>query len=123
MPKLKSPDTERGLIYYQSVTAAFAAVLLVCGLVGYLGEGFDPFLTGLFVRIGATMAVVALAMPQLFQLRRKLPSIVGGIAVCTLVIIAVRPRIGNVLLTLLVMALFAHGFLGWLSRLTGSKRG
>jgi hypothetical protein len=122
MPQPKSSNTDRRLLYYQSATAALAAGLLLLGLVGYLGEGYDPFLTGMAVRIGATLAVVALAMPQLYQLKNRLPGVVGGIALFALVIIATRPNIGKVLLTLLVIAVTVFGVLSWLSKMTGSKK-
>lgn len=122
MPNPKSSSTDRGLLYYQTATAAVAACLLLLGLVGYLGDGYDPFLTGMAVRIGATLAVVALAMPQLNQLKKRLPAIAGGIALFALIIIATRPNIGKVLLTLLVVAVTILGAISWLSKMTGAKK-
>jgi hypothetical protein len=122
MNKLANPKLDRGLLYYQTTIGAIAAALLLLGLIGYLGDGFNPFLTGMAVRIGATLAVVALALPQLYQLRHRLPGIVGSFALFALIIIAVRPNLGNVLISLLVVALVAHGVLGWLAKATGAGK-
>ena len=117
----KDNDRNRELLYYQIGTGTLAVMLIGFGTWGYLASALHPFTTGMAIRVGATLAVVSLALPQLVVLRRRLPSIALALGMVALFLIAVRPRVGNVLVGVLAVSLTANTVLAWLSNVMGKK--
>ena len=99
----------------------FAALLLAFGIWGYMAASVHPFTVGMAIRIGATLAVISLAMPQLVILRRRLPSIVIAFALVAIFMIGAKPRVGPVLLGILAVVLTANTALAWLASVAGKK--
>ena len=114
-------DQRHVVLYFQIGTGVIAALLLAFGVWGYLSGSDDVFIVGMAVRVGATLAVISLAMPQLVVLRRRLPSIVLAFGLVAIFLVSTRPKIGTVLVGLLAIALTANTALAWLASLTGKK--
>ena len=117
----KDNDQKRDMLYYQVGTGTLAVVLVGFGAWGYLAATVHPFTTGMAIRIGATLAVISLALPQLSGMRRRLPSIALAFGLLALFFIAVRAKVGNILIGVLAVALSANAALAWLARVTGKK--
>lgn len=115
-------SNESTAVYYQIASGAVAAALLVGGVLGYVTGNGHPFALGMAVRIGATMAVISLAMPQLYRLRNRIPGIALGIALACVLLIAVRPKLGNVLISLGAILLAVNFALGWMASVAGKRR-
>ena len=96
-------------------------MLVGFGTWGYVASAVHPFTTGMAIRVGATLAVISLAIPQLAGLRRRLPSIALAFGVLALFFIAVRPKVGNILIGVLAVALTANAAMAWLASVTGKK--
>jgi len=119
--KRSNKDRERMTLYFQVGTGVFAVLSLAFGFWGYVAGSVHPFIVGMAIRVGATLAVISLAMPQLVVLRRRLPSIALGCALVAMFLIAAQPRIGRVLVGILVIALTANTAVAWLASMTGKK--
>ena len=117
----KDNGRQREMFYYQVSTGTLAFVLVGLGVWGYLTSTVHPFTTGTAIRMGATLAVISLALPQLVGLRRRLPSIALAFGLLALFFIAVRPKVGNILIGVLAVALTANSALAWLASVTGKK--
>ena len=109
------------MFYYQVGAGTLAVVLVGFGTWGYVASAVHPFTTGMAIRVGATLAVISLAIPQLAGLRRRLPSIALAFGVLALFFIAVRPKVGNILIGVLAVALTANAAMAWLASVTGKK--
>ena len=107
--------------YYQFGIGMTGALMLVFGIWGYVVGSVHPFTVGMAIRVGTMLAVICLALPQLVGLRRRLPSIALGFGLVAMFLIAARPRIGNILVGVLAIALTANAALAWLASLTGKK--
>ena len=119
--KQSNKAQKRLTLYFQIGTGVFAGLILAFGAWGYIAASVHPFTVGMAIRMGATLAVISLAMPQLVVLRRRLPSIALGFALVAIFLIAARPKIGNVLVGILAIALAANTALAWLASVTGKK--
>ena len=120
--KQTNKDEQQHLVlYFQIGTGLIAASLLAFGVWGYMSGSEDVFIVGMAVRVGATLAVLSLAMPQLFALRRRVPSIIIAFGLVALFLISTRPKVGNILVGILAVALTANTALAWLASLTGKK--
>ena len=117
----KDNDQKREIFYYQVGAGTLAVVLVWFGTWGYVASAVHPFTTGMAIRVGATLAVISLAIPQLAGLRRRLPSIALAFGVLALFFIAVRPKVGNILIGVLAVALTANAAMAWLASVTGKK--
>ena len=117
----KDNNQKREILYYQVGAGTLAVVLIGFGAWGYLASTVHPFTTGMAIRIGATLAVISLALPQLAGMRRRLPSIALAFGLLALFFIAVRPKVGNILIGVLAVALTANAALAWLASVTGKK--
>ena len=117
----KDNDQKREMLYYQVGTGTLAVVLVGFGAWGYLASTVHPFTTGMAIRIGATLAVISLALPQLAGMRRRLPRIALAFGLLALFFIAVRPKVGNILIGVLAVALTANAALAWLASVTGKN--
>ena len=117
----KDNDQKRAIFYYQVGAGTLAVVLVGFGTWGYVASAVHPFTTGMAIRVGATLAVISLAIPQLAGLRRRLPSIALAFGVLALFFIAVRPKVGNILIGVLAVALTANAAMAWLASVTGKK--
>lgn len=117
----KDNDPKWELLYYQIGTGTLAVLLLGFGAWGYLAATISQFNAGMAIRIGAMLAAVGLALPQLAGLRRRLPSIALAFGLMAMFLIAVRPKIGNVLIGVLAIALTANSALAWLATMAGKK--
>lgn len=117
----KDNDPNRETLYYQVGAGTLAALLIAFGVWGYMAGTVHPFTTGMAIRIGATLAVISLAIPQLAGLRRRLSSIALGVVLVAMFLIAARPKVGSVLIGVLVIALTANSVLAWLASVTGKK--
>lgn len=116
----KNNDQKQEMFYYQVGTGTLAVVLISFGVWGYLTSA-HPFATGMAMRIGATLAVISLALPQLAGLRRRLPSIALAFGLLVIFFIAVKPNFARVIGGLLAVALTANAALAWLANVTGKK--
>ena len=117
----KDNDPNRETLYYQVGAGTLAALLIAFGVWGYMAGTVHPFTTGMAIRIGATLAVISLAIPQLAGLRRRLSGIALGVVLVAMFLIAARPKVGSVLIGVLVIALTANSVLAWLASVTGKK--
>jgi len=107
--------------YYQFGIGALGALILAFGIWGYVATTIHPFTVGMAIRVGTLMAVICLALPQLDSLRRRLPSIALGFGLVAMFLIAARPRLGNILVGVLAIALTANATLAWLASLSRKK--
>ena len=114
-------DQQPMVLYFQIGTGVIAALLLAFGAWGYAAASVHPFTAATAVRVGATLSVISLAMPQLIGLRRRLPSIVIAFGLVALLLISARGNVGKILLAILAIALAANTVLAWLASLTGKK--
>jgi len=119
-PNNKSKDPTA--IYYQISCGVLATALLLVGILGYATGNGHPFALGMAIRIGATMAVISLAMPQLYRLRSRIPGIALGGALACVLLIAVRPKLGNVLIWLGAVLMAVNFLLGWMASVAGKRR-
>ena len=117
----KDNGRQQEMFYYQVSTGTLAFVLVGLGVWGYLTSAVHPFTTGTAIRMGATLAVISLALPQLVGLRRRLPSIALAFGLLAMFFIAVGPKVGNILIGVLAVALTANSALAWLASVTGKK--
>ena len=117
----KDNDPKREMLYYQVSTGVLAFVLVGFGFWGYLTATVHPSAPGMAIRVGTTLAVTSLALPQLVGLRRRLPSIALAFGMLVLFFVAVRPKVGNVLVGVLAVALTVNSVLAWLANLAGKK--
>ena len=99
-----------------------ALSMLLGGLI-FLGQPEVAIVwSGLLIRVGPLLAVIWLAYPQLLELRHKVPSILLGAAITAALVMAVRPNLGRIIVTLLVVVLVAGFVLKWIARKTGARR-
>ena len=117
----KDNDRKREMLYYQVSTGTLAVILVGFGAWGYLTSAVHPFATGTATRVGATLAVISLALPQLAGLRRRLPSIALAFGLLVMFFIAVKPQFAKIIGGVLVVALTTNAVLAWLARVTGKK--
>ena len=117
----KDNDQKREMFYYQVSTGTLAVVLVGFGAWGYFASTIHPFTTGMAMRIGATLAVISLALPQLVGLRRRLPSIALAFGLLVIFFIAVKPNFARIIGGLLAVALTANAAMAWLASVTGKK--
>ena len=102
----------------QILLGLIAAGLLVCGVSFYfLQIEVNELVVGLCIRVGALLAVMCLAFPQLMVLKNKLPAILVIGSMTCLIIIAARPNLGRVVLTLATVSVTVGGILKWLSKI------
>lgn len=95
-----------------------AAALLIFGASFYfLQIEVNELVVGLCIRVGALLAVMCLAFPQLMVLKNKLPAILVIGSMTCLIIIAARPNLGRVVITLATVAFTLGGILKWLSKI------
>ena len=121
-PNDKQPNDDQHLVFYfQIATGVIAALMLAFGGWGYLAGSDDVFIVGMAVRLGATLGVISLAMPQLAVLRRRMPSIAIAFGLVALLLISTRGNVGRILLGILAAALAANAVLAWLANLSGKK--
>ena len=109
------------VLYFQIGTGLLAALLLAFGVWGYTTGSEHVVAVATAIRVGMTLAVMSLAMPQLAALRRRLPGIVIAFGLVALLLISTRPKVGNILVGILALALTANTALAWLASLTGKK--
>ena len=114
-------EPQRLMRYYQFSIGATGALILAFGIWGYVAASVHPFAVGMAIRVGTMLAVICLALPQLIGLRHRLPSIALGFGLVVMFLIAARPRIGNILVGVLAIALTANAALAWLADLTRNK--
>lgn len=95
-----------------------AAALLICGISFLvLHVEINEIIPGLCIRVGALLAVICLAFPQLMVLRDKLPAVLVIGSMGCLIIIAARPNLGRVVITLATISITLGGILKWLSKI------
>ena len=114
-------DQQLMTLYFQIGTGVLSALLLAFGIWGYMRGSDDVFAVGMASRVGVTLAVISLAMPQLLDLRRRLPTIVVAFTLVALFLISARGNVGKILIGILVLALAANSVLAWLASLSGKK--
>ncbi|MDA7880445.1 hypothetical protein N9043_01495 [bacterium] len=77
----------------------------------------ETIVPGLCVRVGALLIVICLNFHDLMVWRNKIPAVlVIGFLAC-LIIIATRPNIGRVFITLVTISIALSGTLKWLSKI------
>ena len=102
------------------LTGILALLLLVVGALMYVIQPqANPVAVGMMVRIGAMLAVIWLAYPQLESLKGRLPSVLIAGALICLAIAAAKPSLGRVVITVVTVAVSVGGLLKWMSKLTG----
>ena len=95
-----------------------AAICLTVGAFLYfLQPAADPFTVGMLVRVGALLGVICLAFPELLSLKGRMPAIIFGLALIAIVIMAVRPKPGRVLVALLVIGIGVSSVMKWMSNI------
>ena len=78
----------------------------------------DPLVTGMLIRVGALLGVICLAFPELLSLKGKMPAIVFGLALVCIILIAVRPKLSRVLVSLLVIGVGVSSVAKWIANAT-----
>ena len=95
-----------------------AVCLVVGGLIYFLQPNPDPFWLGMLIRVGALLGVISLAFPELMSLKGKLPAVFFGLAAICIVLIAVRPNPGRILISLIVIGIGVGSVMKWISSIT-----
>ena len=78
----------------------------------------DPFWLGMLIRVGALLAVICLAFPELLSLKEKMPVVIFGLALICILVIAVGPRFSRVLVSLLVIGVSVGSMMKWMSNIS-----
>ena len=110
----------------RTATGILALILLLGGAFFYVFQpDADPFTIGMMVRIGALLGVIWLAYPQLETLKNKLdgrvPSILIATVLVCLAIIAARPKLGTVVITVVTIAVGVSGALKWMTKMADGQ--
>ena len=92
------------------------ACLVVGGLLYFLVPDSSPFWVGMLIRVGALLGVICLAFPELMSLKKKMPAVIFGLALIGILVLAVRPNPGRVLLSLIVIGLGVGSVMKWVSK-------
>ena len=119
--KPPSESDQSMVLYLQIGTGVLAVLLLVFGVWGILAGSEQVVAVGTAVRVGATLGVISLAMPQLAVLRRRLPNIAIAFVLVALFLISYKGNVGKILLGVMFAALAANTALAWLASITGKK--
>ena len=100
------------------IIGVISFVCLASGALLYmLQPSADPFTLGMLVRVGALLGVICLAFPELLSLKGRMPAIIFGLALIAIVIMAVRPKPGRVLVALLVIGIGVSSVMKWMSNI------
>lgn len=103
------------------LTGIIATVcLIVGGLIYFLQPNPDPFWLGILIRVGALLGVICLAFPELMSLKGKLPAVIFGLAAICIVLIAVRPNPGRILISLIVIGIGVGSLTKWISSINSN---
>lgn len=95
-----------------------AVIFLTIGGVWYFQQaGASPFQIGMMIRIGAILAVICLAFPQLQSLRGRAPSIVIVLGLLVIFLVAARGTQARIMVAIIVFAVSVAGALKWLSKI------
>ena len=70
----------------------------------------------MLIRVGALLGVICLAFPELMLLKKKMPAVIFGLALIGILVLAVRPNPGRVLLSLIVIGLGVGSVMKWVSK-------
>lgn len=98
------------------IIGVISFVCLASGALLYmLQPSADPFTLGMLVRVGALLGVICLAFPELLALKGRMPAIILGLALISIVIIAVRPEPGRILVSLLVIGVGVSSVAKWVN--------
>ncbi len=96
----------------QRITLGLIAVgMLLTALLTYLRSGFtdeNALLLGVCSKVGIVLLTIFLAWPGLEKTLRKSPTLVNGMLLAALIFLAIRPRLLPLILGGLVVGLFVH---------------
>ena len=83
--------------------------MLIAGGVMYVGAPeANVFVSAMLIRVGVLLCVMWLAFDQIMQLSKYFPTIVIGVAMAVLVLMAVRPNLSKVVMLMCaVLAAFS----------------
>ena len=96
-----------------------AGIMLAAGAFLYLANpDTDPFVLGLLIRVGSLLAVICLAFPELMSLRGRMSAVLYGLALILIIVIAVRPKLSRVLVTLAIIGLGVGWVMRWITKVT-----
>lgn len=102
-------------------TGIVAVLMLLVGV----GLAFQPDaqgFAGMAIRVGCLLAVIWLAFDQIMDLKSRLPVILIAIALVCLLLIASKPNIGRLLISLVAIGFAVNGALRWLSKMAKPRR-
>ena len=97
-------------------------ILLIVGGVWYLVQpDADPMTVGIMVRVGALLGVIWLAMPQLEAYKGRIPTMMIGLAVLCLAVLAARRNLGVVLIALVTIGISVGAVMKWMTKVADNS--
>jgi hypothetical protein len=110
----------------RTATGILALILLLGGTFLYAFQpDADPFTIGMMVRVGALLGAIWLAYPQLevinHRLKGRVPAILIAALFICLAIIAAKPNLGRVVVTVVTIALGVGGALKWMTKMADGQ--
>jgi len=94
-----------------------ALILLVAGGGIYFAKpDADPMTVGILIRVGALLGVIWLAMPQLKHYKGRVPTILIGLVLLCLGMLAARRNLGVVLISLLTIGVSVGAAMKWMTK-------
>ena len=97
---------------------ALAFTLLLVGAYLYLfQQESDPFVEAMLIRVGAVLGVIWLAYPQLESIKGRLPAILVALALICVIVLAARPSLGRIVISVVTVAVAVGGIMKWMSKM------
>lgn len=93
-------------------------MLVVGAYLYWFNPEADPLVVGILIRVGSLLAVICLAFPELMSLRGRMSAVLYGMALILILLIAVRPKLSRVLITLAVIGLGVGWVMKWMTKVT-----
>lgn len=99
-------------------TGILALTLLLAGAFLYLFQPeSQPFVEAMLIRVGAVLGVIWLAYPQLESIKGRLPAILVALALICVIILAARPSLGRIVISVVAVAVAVGGVMKWMSKM------
>ena len=95
--------------------------MLLLGAYLYLFQTQPSQASGILIKVGAVMAVIWLAFPQLESLKARVPAGLIVLAFVCIIVAAARPNLGKVVISVVTIAVAISAVLKWMSKMTGDE--
>ncbi len=93
-----------------------AALLLLGGAMYFLQPDTNPLVVGLLIRVGSLLSVICLAYPELVSLKARMPTVIYGLLLVCVILIAVRPKLSRVVILLLTVGVGVGAVMKWMQK-------